>query len=267
MAEEIEAWFRQTAPENTNVLLAGDVISIRVQGKAEYDITRTIPPSGVVPLYRADKPSVNALDRTPLELEAAVAAAYAGKIEDPYVTVFIERAVERSIFIRGAVNAERRYAFSGAEPLTVSEAISLADGGNENADLHNVIIIRFHPEVGSRVVSPPLNIRAVDAGDLTDDLYVLPGDTVSVPDAVAQRVHLLGHVVNAGAVVWYDGLTLSMAITERGGFQKYARLSRISIIRKGRSAIEFDFEKVLSGEEDDLFLLPGDRVFIPESPL
>ena len=39
------------------------------------------------------------------------------------------------------------------------------------------------------------------------------------------------------------------------------------VVRAGKPAFVFDFSAVVDGEAPDLMLQPGDRVFVPESPL
>lgn len=265
VAPEIDAWFRATRPTEPDRLIVDDVIEIRIQGRPEYTVQRSVPVSGMVPLYKAE--AVQALGKTPLALEGDIAAAYSAQFESPYVTVSVLGRAPRYVYVSGEVEQEQRVEMVG-EGLNVMKAITLAGGAKADADLKHVTIRRFHPELQAEVRSPVLDIASVYSGrNQSDNLYLAPGDTLILPKATQYRVHVFGHVENPGPVVWTEGLTLSMAITERGGLKKFARISRVSIVRAGRPAFLFDFDAVISGETEDLLLQPGDRVFVPESPL
>ena len=267
VAPEIASWFRATRPSDGDKLIVDDQIEIRIQGRPEYDIQRVIPSDGVVPLYKADVPSVVARGRTPVELEKLIAAAYAEKFNDPYVTVGVVSRAPRYVYVSGQVTSESRVEMEG-EGLNVMKAITLAGGASDDADLRHVTVRRFHAASDQEVSSPPLDLSAVYAGrDQTDNLYLAHGDTVIVPKAAKLRVHVFGHVETPSAVPWFDGMTLAMAVTECGGFKRFARTSKIKIVRRGLTAVQFNFEAVMAGTADDVKLLPGDRVFVPESPL
>lgn len=262
---EIDAWFRSTTPTSSEQIVAGDVLDIEVQGKPDLGVTRPVPASGLVPIYQTDR-TLNVLEMTPTELEKEIADAYrSAHLQNPYVTVTIVQRAPRVVYVAGAVEAEGEYELKGAGGLSVLQAITRAGGKTDDADLYAVTILRYHPGRGVRVSSPPLNIHdAQESGIQIDDLYLLPGDTVTVPDAKTRRIHVLGHVERPGPVAWYEGLTISMAVTECGGFKKFARTNKIAVVRLGHPTIVFDFDEVIDGEQKDMLLEPGDRVFVPE---
>jgi protein involved in polysaccharide export with SLBB domain len=265
VSPEIDSWFRGTRPTEPDRLIVDDAIEIRIQGRPEYTVQSVLPTSGMVPLFKAA--SVPALGRTPLELEQAIAEAYSAEFTAPYVTVSVLTRAPRYVYVSGEVEKEQRVAMIG-EGLNVMKAITLAGGATSDADLRHVTIRRFHPELQEEVRSPVLDIASVYAGrSQSDNLYLAPGDTLILPKSTQYRVHVFGHVEKPGAVGWIDGLTLSMALTECGGLKRFARISRVSIVRAGNKAFLFDFDAVVSGETPDLMLQPGDRVFVPESPL
>ena len=264
VAPEIEQWFRGTTPATGLRLIPGDRIAISVQGKDELGVTRAVPADGNIPLYRADR-SVNALGRTPQELEADIRAAYEPTITNPYVTVTLEVPAPRSVYCMGAVSSPGQFQVNGAERLTVLQVIALAGGDTEEADLRSVTVRRFHPPTGVMVSSPLLDIaQAMERGDEKDNLVVEPGDTIVVPHATEQRVMVLGHVKTPGSVRWFRGMTLSRAIAESGGFMRFAKIEAIRVVRSGQADIVFDFEEMLDGKAPDLPLEPRDVVYVLE---
>src|SRR5262245_24635656 len=89
---EVEKWFRAHEPWAGTRIVAGDRITVAVQGRPELAVTRDVPPNGDVPVYvpnHAENSSVNALGKTAQQLEAEIAAVYQRTIFEkaPYVTV------------------------------------------------------------------------------------------------------------------------------------------------------------------------------------
>lgn len=260
---EIDAWFRSTTPAATNQLVPGDLVEIIVAEPLDRLSTlREIPQSGEIPLQ--DAKSVNALHRTPRDLEKLIQEAYAASYPELYVTVLVKTAKPRHIFVGGAVTKPERYPLDGNDRMDVLKAITLANGATPDADLSSVTIRRMHPDRGVVVTSGPLDIKAVmEVGEQQDNLVVLPGDQIVVPEA-RYRVSVLGQVEKPGAISWYRGITLSLAITECGGFRRFAKQSAIRLARKDGSNYRIDFEQVLSGQVPDVKLLPNDVVYIDE---
>lgn len=263
----VERWFRENRAASGMRLMAGDRIAVTVQGKPELNVSRDVPPNGEIPILKADKSvvAVNALGRTAQELEADVAKVHAGDFVHPYVTVSVEAAAPRSLYVLGAVKAQGAYPVSGNDRLTVLQALALAGGTTEQSDLHSVTIQRVHPESGATVASPPLDLQlAIDRGEQRDNLIVEAGDTIVVPDLQQSSVQVLGNVEKPGSVVWSRGITLARAITEVGGFKRFAKKTKIKVVRHGRENILVNFDDVLDGKTPDLELEPRDVIYVDE---
>jgi polysaccharide export outer membrane protein len=265
----VEAWFRANVAASGTRLMAGDRITIAVQGREELRVSRDVPPNGDVPVYipkYEGVKSVNALGRTPQELEARIAAIYAETIfeKTPYVTVSLDVAAPRSIFVAGAVKAQGVYPMNGNDRLTLLQALLVAGGATEQSDLREVLVQRIYPATGETVSSPPLDVQKVYQGDQRDNLIVEPGDTIIVPDLQESRVQVLGQVEKPGSVVWRKGITLVQAISEAGGFKRFAKKDKIRIVRRDGEALVVSFDAILDGTAPDLVLEPRDAIFVDE---
>jgi protein involved in polysaccharide export with SLBB domain len=262
---EIEKWFRDLSPSSGVRLMAGDKIRIDVQGKPDLTVTRDVPLDGLVPIFETEK-SVKALGATPQELEKEIAKAYTERFEKPpYVTVTIVTAAPRTIYLVGAVKNPGQYVVSGSDQLTVLKAIAIAGGFLPQSDLGAVTVQRIHPDRGVSMTSPPLDIRRViEGGEQRDNLVVTPGDTIVVPGLQETLVHVMGHVEKQGSVAWHKGMRLSEAITGGGGFKRFAKTSRIKIVRHGTETIVVDFDEVIAGRVPDPELEPSDVVYVDE---
>ncbi len=259
----VEKWFREAAPASGMRLMSGDRISISVQGKPELGVIRDVPPNGELPLYRVDA-TINALGRTTQELESDIAKAYSALFEKPYVTVSLETAAARSIYLLGAVKTPGAYPVTGNERLNLAQALALAGGTAAQSDLRNVTIQRTYPPTGRTVASPSLDVQRVYEGDQSDNLLIEAGDTIMVPDLQESRVQVLGYVERPGSVVWTRGMTLSRALAEAGGFRKFAKKEKIKVVRHGRESIVVNYDDVLNGATPDLELEARDVIFVDE---
>jgi polysaccharide export outer membrane protein len=267
VSPEIEHWFRTTVAAAGVRIVPGDRVSIDVQDHDALRIVRDVPPNGEIPVYRTNKSVtiVKALGRTPQELEALVAAVHAADLENPYVTVHIDEAAPRSIYVVGGVKSPGVYAVSGNGRLTVLQALALAGGTSERSDLASITIQRIHPPTGETVSSPALDIRRViEEHDQRDNLVVEPGDTIVVPERQDLTVQVLGHVSKPGSFEWRKGERLSEALADAGSFAKFAKKSAIRVVRNGRENIVVNYEDVLEGRAPDLELQPGDVIFVDE---
>lgn len=269
MNPEIERWFRSNTAASGTRLMAGDRISITVQGRDELRVSRDVPPNGEIPVYipkYEGTKSVNALGRTPQELEAEIAGIYAATIFEkaPYVTVSLDVAAPRSIYVGGAVRGQGAYPMNGNERLTLLQALLRAGGVTEQSDLREVTVQRIYPPTGNTVSSPLLDVQKVYQGDQRDNLIVEPGDTIIVPDLVESRVQVLGQVEKPGSVVWRKGITLVQAISEAGSFKRFARKDKIKVVRRDGETLIVSFDDILNGKIPDLVLEPRDVIYIDE---
>lgn len=88
--------------------------------------------------------------------------------------------------------------------------------------------------------------------------------TVRVPADGAPAVYVAGEVERPGAVTFGEGLTLTQAITNAGGWTSTARLHAVTMLR-GDEVLRVDLRAILKGKDADLALLPGDRLVVNEA--
>jgi polysaccharide export outer membrane protein len=266
---DVERWFRANVPASGTRLMAGDRISVSVQGRDELHVSRDVPPNGEIPVYipkYEGVKSVMALGKTPQELETEIAKIYAETIFEkaPYVTVSLDVAAPRSIYVGGAVKAQGSYPVNGNDRLTLLQALLIAGGTTEQSDLHEVLVQRFYPPKNETVTSPPLDVEKVYRGDQRDNLIVEAGDTIIVPDQQDSHVQVVGQVERPGSVVWRKGMTLIQAISEAGSFKRFARKDKIQVVRRNGESLTVNFDEIMAGKVPDLVLEPRDVIYIDE---
>ena len=133
-------------------------------------------------------------------------------------------------------------------PPTLTQAIQVAGGIKPSADIRQIQIRRF-TRLGSEQVIDVNLWQLLQAGDLSQDIALQEGDTVSVPvatnldpaeaSALAEasfspntiRVNVVGEVTKAGAVDVPPNTPLNQALLVAGGFNNRARKSSVELIR------------------------------------
>ena len=165
-----------------------------------------------------------------------------------------------------------RGSFPLDRPVTILEAVARArgletglQGGStvEIADLDHSLLLR-----DGEALAIDFHALLID-GDLRWNLHLHPGDVLIFPSAMANQVNVLGAVVNPGQQAYADGLTLVPLLARRGGFLERAQRGRVLVVRGNLAAPtvqEIDVERILTGEDPDRRILPGDLVYVPDRP-
>ncbi|HYE36431.1 polysaccharide biosynthesis/export family protein [Methylocaldum sp.] len=147
-------------------------------------------------------------------------------------------------------------------PLNIAEAISRAGGVTAEADLSHVTLSR-----GDKLY--PINLQALyEQGNNGQNLQLMPGDVLNVPDRYNSKVFVTGEVGRQQSLQIHKGkLTLAQAISEANGVDfNTSNAEEIYIIRAGQAKPEI-FQ--LNGESPDAMILaeqfslkPHDIVFV-----
>ena len=255
-------------------LLPGDTIDITVRDDPGLNISRVIPSSGVVEIFKSEgedgkRRAVQAKGKTVEQLEGEIAEVYKPKfLTKPYVQV-VAQYVERVIYVRGAVKTvDGIVKLQPGRRLTLYRAIQAAGIDAENADLSRVTISRKDPATGTDVSIPVYDLAEMDEQKAYDrDPPLEPNDIVAVP--VLGKVSIWGHVNQPGIYRCRRNMTLLDLVSEAQGTKEFAKLSDVRVIRDeatGRQkAFSVDLDAVLDGKGEDPKLAPGDRIWVAET--
>lgn len=219
------------------------------------------------------------LELVPFNL-SAISEGYAEDIElepEDVVKIFSIHDLEEnySVEIRGEIRLPGEYLFQ--ENMTLADIILQAGGLNEQASLS-------HIEVARRIKTKNKNSKQIaelfsftvnrNLNSEDGDFVLKPFDVISVrksPSYEEQRsVVITGEVLYPGAYILENkDERISTMVKKAGGLTESAFPRGASLLRnnlKKNENIDFDLDKVLSnpGSEDDLILLPSDRIFIPQ---
>jgi polysaccharide export outer membrane protein len=147
----------------------------------------------------------------------------------------------------------------------------------ELADLRHSFVVR-----GGEFL--PVNFdRLLRHGDMSQNIYLRPGDFVYVPSTLAQEVYVLGAVRFPRALPYVDQMSLLSAISAASGTVSYdildrsddgvttinAYLSHVAIVRGSLTEPQVkivDYGAIRKGQAPDVQLEPGDIIYVPNSP-
>jgi protein involved in polysaccharide export with SLBB domain len=192
----------------------------------------------------------------------------------PGVAITLREVGSKRIWILGHLNNPGIFPMSG--PITLLDAVSEAGGPTAaietngpgspktaTADLRRSFVLR-------RGQMLPVDFqRLILEGDLSQNIYLQPGDFVYLPSATAQTVHVLGAVALPGAVSSDNEITLIQTIASAGGTIKDAYLSHVAIVRGSLAQPTIsivDYQAIVKGAASDVFLEPHDIVYVPYTP-
>ncbi|HEY9598882.1 MAG TPA: SLBB domain-containing protein [Cyanophyceae cyanobacterium] len=178
---------------------------------------------------------------------------------------------------------------TGGAP-TVTKAIQVAGGITSRADIRSITIRRSTRSGEERVINVNL-WDLLNSGDLSEDVILQEGDTITVPTATALTpqeatelasasfspntivVNVVGEVTKPGAIPVPPNTPLNQAILAAGGFDnRRARKSRVDLVRLNpdgtvtKRQIEVDLAQGIN-EETNPTLRNNDVVVVNRSNL
>ncbi len=133
-----------------------------------------------------------------------------------------------------------------------------ADGTVTFPYVHVMKVSGLEPQEVSQQVREALIEKKI----LTD-----PSVVVSVIEYRSKIVTVLGQVQKPGSFPLSPGMTLMQAISMAGGFTAIAQKSRVNLarVKDGKAnTVVIDVEAIYEGNEEDIFLQSGDRIYVHE---
>jgi protein involved in polysaccharide export with SLBB domain len=194
--------------------------------------------------------------------------------ETPNIAVTLQAVASKRVWVLGSVNQPGIYPMPG--PMTLLAALAEAGGPTAagegstplavrsvSADLRRGFVLRYGQ------ILPVDFEKLVQQGDISQNIYLMPGDFIYLPAATAQTVHVLGAVRVPGAVYSGDGITLIQTIASAGGTIKDAHVTHVAIVRGSLTQPTIsivDYKAMIKGTTPDVVLEPHDIVYIPYTP-
>ena len=242
----------------------GDVLKINVFGETGMnDLRVRVEADGRIQLPAIESPKVGGL--TLREIQKKLTEAYRSEFNEPWVMVTMDSYGSKPVYLLGEFNNPGVSYMD--RPTNLLAAVALGKGTTQKAYMPGARIIR-----GDAIL--PVDIKSVlKDGRLEQNIWLKGGDTIFIPSAEELKCYVVGAVQSPGAFPCAEGQqTLARVLATAGGpVNTKASLGSVRIIRT-LSAVEgqvltADAGRILSGEAQDIELLPDDIVFVPQTPL
>lgn len=283
-------------PPSEYVIGAGDLVNVQVFDVPELSRELRVSQTGTIgiPLVPV-RLQIAGLTEIQTERKITEVLEANGLISHPEVSVTVKEKKSRPITIVGAVAHPMVY--QADRQVTLIDVLAQAGGITADASDH-VIVTRPERDASQDAaqsvepagsgtekstapepsqIPPPLtntitiNLgQILEAGDMANNVFIQPGDVVTVPHAGI--VYVLGAVGKPGGyTVSNDRAQLSTlkVLSLAGGLERTAKSDRAVIVRKDATGqqheVEVDLKKVMKFEAEDVQLRPSDILYVPRS--
>jgi protein involved in polysaccharide export with SLBB domain len=258
-------------PAETDFRLGpGDQLEIEVVGDLSTLAPVTVGPDGKIYYYIL--PGLDVWGLTLPEAHDLVADALKKFVRGkPSVRLTLRSVASQQVWLMGRLSSPGVYSLG--RPTTLLDAVSQAGGlavstpaggtPTESADLSRTFLIR-----NGHVVPVDFE-RLIRDGDLSQNVYLQPGDFVFMPSLRSAQVHVMGAVVQPRSERMTGSLTLVQSIALAGGAEPLAYLKNVAILRGSLAHPQIAVvavDQVLLGRVPDVRLEAGDIVYVPYSP-
>jgi polysaccharide export outer membrane protein len=170
-----------------------DVIAVDVFGHERYSRNNIIvPPDGRISYPLAG--SIKVVGRTTAEVERELSEKLSEYIIEPKVTVQLVQSHSQKVLVVGDVGAPGIYEMT--RRLTVTEALARAGYITRYGDKSGVRVLRLQPN--GQLLPLAVNMTDVERGK-SQDLFLVPGDTVVVPGNKFKKIEQILGLATLGA--------------------------------------------------------------------
>lgn len=266
-------------PPSGYILGPGDQISVIVEELPEEFANKTfrVDTNGELSLPLIGRIQASGLSIASLEEESKSRLDHI--LKDPQVTISLVNFGSEPISVLGAVNSPGVRQLEGHK--TLFEVLSSAGGLRPDASYQvkitrdlkwgRIPLPQAQTDVSGRSSVASIKLSdIIDATNPTENIEILPGDTISVPRA--ELVYVIGSVVKSGgfALNEHSSISALQVLSLAEGLQKTAASDRARIMRSvpgspNRLEIPINLKKLLDGKIADVRLEPNDILFVPNS--
>ncbi len=237
----------------------GDLLELNVYNVPELATKARVSGSGDVYLPLIDYVHVGGLTQEEAQGLIEKRLEDGGFVRSPHVTIFVDEASSQGVTVLGEVSKPGIYPDTADRKLY--QVISEAGGFTPSAS-RKIAIIR--PNLPEPIrIELPRNL----SDDLTGNVEVLPGDTVTIPKAPI--IYVVGDVGRPSGLLIDNGqLTVLQALALAGGTNRTAKMGSARIIRKGPTGMtetRLQLKKMLEAKSPDVTLQADDILFVPIS--
>lgn len=158
----------------------GDIVSVGVYRAADVSGDLRVDEAGNITMPLIGP--VPAQGKTTIELAAALTAELTRKYyERPIVNVALKEAAGQRVTVDGAVNSPGVYPIVGR--TTLMQAVAMAKGANQNANLHKVVVFRT---IQGQRMAAAFDLKSIQNAEMKDP-EVYGSDIIIVDGSAAKQ--------------------------------------------------------------------------------
>ena len=242
---------------------AGDEIEISVWGEPEMTKTITVRPDGYISYFLIGE--IKAEGKTIPQLKKEITARLSKYIRNPSVSIIARTFTSKasSVAILGAVAAPGLYTIK--ENTRLLDFLAMAHGLKYNSAGQPVYNLKasYLSRKGKLV---PVDFSALLAdGDMSQNILLESGDFIYIASSQARSAFVVGAVKMPQKVRFDVDITLLDAIATAGGLASGAK-NTIYVVRDSLvhpEVLKVNYKNILKGKEKNIYLKPGDIVYVP----
>jgi len=255
----------------------GDVLAVMVYGRPDLSTgvsstgTLTTPAVSMVKGSRVDGSgdihlplagTVHVAGLSVKSIADAVEQALLIYVKEPSVVVEVAEYHSKPVYLMGQFRTPGIYYMD--RPMTILQGITLGNGFDPSADLRGIRILR------DKKIAPVDVYSLMMEGQIAQNLWLRPGDTIFLPDNRNQNVFVFGAVNKPGPIAMNHGrMTLLEALATAGPYSVRGTLEHVRIIRSLTTTtgelLVVDVARIRRGETLPMQLAEGDVVFVPKN--
>jgi polysaccharide export outer membrane protein len=246
----------------------GDVLDIEIVETPNTRATVVVMPDGMLHYDLAG--GIQAKGLTLVQIERKLVERLQEHYPFPIVSINLASAQSKSYTILGQVNKPGTIPMG--KPTTLLDAISAAGGfmsselggkTQDIADLKRSIVVRDNKII-------PADFDAlVREGDMSQNIYIRPGDYIFLPAEGSEKVFVLGAVNRPTGVPYSSRVTVVSALAAARGARPSAHTSKAILLRgslRAPQAAVVNLKAIMRGSAPNFHLQPGDILWVPKEP-
>jgi polysaccharide export outer membrane protein len=183
-------------------------------------------------------------------------------VKEPTVVVEVAEYRSKPIYLMGQFRTPGVYYME--RPMTFLQGITLGNGFDASANLRGVRIMR------DKKIAPVDIYSLMLEGNIEQNFWLRPGDTIFLPDNRTQNVFVFGAVTKPGPIPMSQGrMNLLEAIAAADPHSVGSELEHVRIIRSLTTTtgelLVVDVASIRRGETLSMQLVEGDVVYVPKN--
>ncbi len=241
----------------------GDLLRVSVWDVPKLSVDVVVRPDGKITLPAVG--DVVAAGMTPTRLANEIKKVLGKVVKKPMVTLTVVEVTNNRIYVAGGGVPSQVVAVPNQ--ITLFQFLCRFDSFAET-DLQRAFVMRGDKRIKSNFEGLFLG------GNFSEDIQLEPDDVVFLPNIRDNKVYVVGAVNEPKYVYYRSGLKVLDAILEAGGFNEFADVGDVVIIRQqilsdgkiNKFELQADIKALLKGKDlrQNIFLKPGDYVNVKE---